>query len=105
VLQINADLENLLSSIQIPVVMVDQGYLIRRFTPMARLLLGLIDGDVGRPITDLNLPLDGWDLLEMLQEVMSNCRSAEREVPGRNGCWYSLRVQPYKTSKNTIEGA
>jgi two-component system CheB/CheR fusion protein len=105
VLRINAELENLLSSIQIPIVMVDQSYLIRRFTTTAGLLLKLRDDDVGRPITDLNLPVDRWDLMRMLDEAMSTTRFAEREVQARNGCWYSLRVQPYKTPKKTVEGA
>jgi two-component system CheB/CheR fusion protein len=81
-LRVNADLQNLLSSIQIPIVMVDQGYLIRRFTPLARLLLNLRDDDVGRPITDLNLPVDRGDLTQMLLEAMDTFRSAERVVQG-----------------------
>jgi PAS domain S-box-containing protein len=104
-LLVNADLENLLSSIEIPIVMVDQRYLIRRFTPMARLLLNLTDASVGRPITDLNLPVDPSDLMQMLDEAVSTFHSAEREVQDRNGRWYSLRVQPYKTLKDRVEGA
>jgi PAS domain S-box-containing protein len=104
-LQVNADLENLLSSIQVPIVMVDQGYLIRRFTPIARLLLNVTEGDVGRPITDLNMPVDRQNLLQMLDQAIITFRSTEREVQDCNGCWYSLRVQPYKTLKDRVEGA
>lgn len=103
-LQINADLENLLSSIQMPIVMIDQNYLIRRFTPGAKLFLKLLDSDVGRPITDFKL-MDEWGLLKMLNEAMETFQFAEREVRDLNGCWYSVRVQPYMTLKNRIDGA
>jgi signal transduction histidine kinase/CheY-like chemotaxis protein len=103
--QINTELENLLASIQMPIVMVDRNLLIRRFTPTAKLALNLIDADIGRPITELALTTDLAGLSESLREAMHAFRTTEREVQDRNGCWYSLRVQPYRTRQNTVEGA
>jgi len=103
-LQIKYELENLLSSLEIPIVMVDRNLLIRRVTPAAKLLLKLIDADIGRPITDLALPAD-LELSKLLREAMDTCGLSEREVQDRTGCWYSLRVRPYRTVKNTVEGA
>src|SRR5262249_46471069 len=104
-LHLNDHLRNLLSSIQLPIIMVDHDLRIQRFTPAAKRLLNIIDPDVGRPFTDLNLKVDLPRLPGLLREVMSTLRSIEEEVQDREGRWYSLQVRPYKTPQNRIEGA
>ncbi|PYQ29121.1 MAG: chemotaxis protein CheR [Acidobacteria bacterium] len=101
----NNDLSNLLASIDIPIVMLDSALHIRRFNPGAQRVLNLIPGDAGRPIGDLKMPLnvDGFD--QMVVSVIENLEVREMEVQDRSGRWYMLRVRPYKTMDNKIDGA
>ena len=68
--QVGNDLTNLLSSVSFPIVMVDRGLRIRRFTPAAQAVLNVIPGDLGRLITDLRLHIDVPDLASLLGEVI-----------------------------------
>jgi two-component system, chemotaxis family, CheB/CheR fusion protein len=102
--QSNNDLQNLLASVQMAIVMLGPDLRIRRITPTAEKMLNLIPTDVGRPLTDIRLNLDVPDFEQMLREVVETIPQ-QREVRGRHGRWYSLRVRPYRTFDNTIEGA
>jgi two-component system CheB/CheR fusion protein len=103
--QINNDLTNLLASIDITVVMVDSDLTIRRFTPRAQEVLGLIPADVGRPLLNINPSIEISDLQQMVLQVMSNLRAAEKEVMDRAKNRYQLRILPYRTPENKIDGA
>jgi two-component system CheB/CheR fusion protein len=103
--QINNDLTNLLASIDIAVVMVGNDLTIRRFTPRAQGILGLIPADVGRPFLKINTNIEISDFQQMLLQVMSNFRPAEKEVEDREGSRFLLRVLPYRTPENKIDGA
>ncbi len=103
--QINNDLVNLLSSVQTTIVMLGHDLRIRRFTPMAEKMLNLIPTDVGRPISDIKLNLAIPDLEALLVEAIDTVSIKEREVQDRQGRWYSLRIRPYKTLENKIDGA
>ena len=103
--QINNDLVNLLSSVQTTIVMLGHDLRIRRFTPMAEKMLNLIPTDVGRPISDIKLNLAIPDLEALLVEAIDTVNIKEREVQDRKGRWYSLRIRPYKTLENKIDGA
>jgi two-component system CheB/CheR fusion protein len=101
----NSDLLNLLGSVQIAIVMVASDLRIRRFTPMAEKVLNLIPTDVGRPIGDIKPNIDAPDLEQMISEAIDTVTPKEREVLGRDGRWYILRVRPYKNVDNRIDGA
>ncbi|AXC14621.1 Chemotaxis protein methyltransferase CheR [Acidisarcina polymorpha] len=103
--QLNNDLVNLLSSMQMPIVMLDSDLRIRRFTPNAEQVLNLIPTDVGRPISDLKPRINVPDIGELLEHVIESLQPVEREVQHEDGRWYSMRIQPYKTADNRIEGA
>ena len=103
--QLNDDLLNLLSSMRMPIVMLNNELQIRRFTPAAEVVLRLIPSDVGRPISDLKPRIVVPDLDELLHQVISGAEFVEREVQHENGRWYSLRIQPYKTAQNLVGGA
>jgi two-component system CheB/CheR fusion protein len=103
--QLNSDITNLLSSISVPILMLSQDLRIRRFTPVAGALLNLIPGDLGRPLTDINPNLDLPKLDQMVTEVIDSMMSKEREVRSKDGRWYSLRIRPYRTIDNKIDGA
>src|SRR6058998_2804839 len=100
----NTDLVNLLSSVNIAMLMLGGDLRIRRVTPQAEKLLGLIPTDVGRVITSIRPNIDVPDLEQMIAEVIKTVTVQEREVRDREGHWYSLRILPYKTQSMT-EGA
>ena len=101
----NNDLVNLLSSVNIAMVMLGPDLRIRSVTPQAEKLLGLIPTDIGRPITNIRPNIDVPDLEQMIAAVINTVTVREREVRDRGGHWYSLRTLPYKTVENVIEGA
>jgi len=98
------DLSNVFVGVQIPVLVLDRRLHIRRFTPLAGKLLSLIESDVGRPFRDISstLSLRDWDACFL--EVLDHARTVEREVKDRHGYWYSLRLHPYMTRDNRIDG-
>lgn len=101
----NSDLLNLLGSVQIAIVMVTHDLRIRRFTPMAERILNLIPGDVGRRISDINPNIDCPDLEKLIAESIDGVITIEREVRDRQGAVYALRIRPYKSVENRIDGA
>ena len=103
--QSNNDLQNLLVSVQMAIVMLGPDLRIRRITPTAEKMLNLIPTDVGRPLTDIRLNIDLPDLEQILREVLATIQPFQQEVQDRHGRWYSLRVRPYRTVDNHIEGA
>jgi len=98
------DLRNLLVGVDLPVLVLDADLRVRRFTPVAGTLLNLIPGDVGRPFADIASTLPAVDWNALLTNVESTGQIMEREVTDKDGRWYSLRIRPYKTSGNTIDG-
>ena len=99
------DLSNLLSSVQMAIVMLGPDLRIRRFTPIAEKILNLGPTDIGRPISDIKLPVSIVDLELLLLEVIDTVAVKESEIQDKDGRWYSLRVRPYKTFENKINGA
>jgi two-component system CheB/CheR fusion protein len=98
------DLNNVLVGVDIPVVVLDAGSNIRRFTPMAGRLLKLQETDVGRPFGHVAAALEATDWDALFAEVISQMRPIEREVKDKTGRWISLRIRPYRTSDNKIDG-
>ena len=103
--EVNNDLTNLLKSVNIPIVMVDRGLRIRRFTPVAQRTLKLIPADVGRSITDLRADVEVPHLETLISDVMDTLSAREVEVRDRKGHWYNLQIRPYETADNKITGA
>jgi two-component system CheB/CheR fusion protein len=104
-MEMNSDLSNLLASIQLPIVMVDNHLVVRRVTPAARDAFNVLQTDIGRPISDLRPNVDIPDLEGVLRNVMKSLAMRERRVIDKDGRQYSLRVRPYRTTDNKIDGA
>jgi len=102
---VNSDLSNLLTSIEVGVVILDGNMRIRRANTAAQRLLSLLPTDVGRPIADMKTTLLIDQLDQMIASVIDNLEVRETTVQDRGGRWYSLRIRPYKTLDNKIEGA
>src|SRR5437867_2998652 len=100
----NADLNNLHTSINMAIVLLTRGLAIRRFTPLAGKLFNLLPGDVGRPLSNVRHNLDLPGLEQLLQEVIDTVSERQLEVKDTEGRWYSLRVRPYLTLDNKIDG-
>jgi two-component system, chemotaxis family, CheB/CheR fusion protein len=103
--RVNNDLNNLFSSVQMAIVMVWPDLRIRRFTPMAEKLFNLIAADIGRPIGDIQLNLNISNFKAQLTEVIDTVTVKELEVQDKQARWYLLRIRPYRTLDNKIDGA
>src|SRR3989441_1309709 len=103
--QLSDDLANLLTSTHVPIIMVALDLRVRRLTPVTERVLNVAPGDVGRPIGDLRLSVEVPGLEALLREVIETLTVQEREMRGRDGRWYSVRVRPYRTADNKIDGA
>jgi two-component system CheB/CheR fusion protein len=102
--QLNNDLTNLLYSVSLPIVMVGGDLSVRRFTPQAGAVLGLTSNDIGRPIPRLRLKLDMGKLEQNMLEVIQQVQSQELQVQDDTGRWCSIRIVPYRTTDNHIDG-
>jgi len=102
----NNDLLNLLDNVSIPVVIVGNDLHIRHFTPPAQKLLNLLPGDIGRRLIEIRPNVELEDIGAIAREAIDSVSSLEREVREvGTGHWHLMRVRPYKTWDNKIEGA
>ena len=102
--QATNDLSNLLNSVNLPVLMLSNELHIRHFTPPAQRLMNLRATDIGRPLREIRFNLDKQDLAPLFTEVLDTLAPREIEVRDHEGKWYLLRVRPYRTSDNKIDG-
>jgi two-component system CheB/CheR fusion protein len=104
--QANNDMNNLLAGTGIGTLFVDHGLHVLRFTPALSAIINLIPGDTGRPLADMAANLVGYaSLVPDCQAVLDTLVPQAREVQTADGRWYTLRIQPYRTLDNVIEGA
>src|SRR5262249_36524698 len=103
--RVNNDLVNLLAGVNIPIVMVGRDLRVRRFTPQAEKLFNLISSDVGRPIGHLKPNLEIRDLPERITSVIDTLIPYEGMIKDYQQRSYSLRIRPYVTVENKIDGA
>ncbi len=103
--RLSDDLANLLSSTTMPILMLDNDLRIRRVTQAAERLFNIRQVDVGRPLSDIRLRLSEEHLDTMVRRVVETLAGEELELRDREGRWHLLRVRPYRTADNRIEGA
>ena len=103
--RINNDLHNLLASVNIPIIILGPDLRIRRFTAVAETLFHLIPSDVGRPVTDIALTIQVPNFAKLVMEVIDSLSTREIETRDKEGRWWSLRIRPYRTTDNKIDGA
>ncbi|NBB94909.1 MAG: response regulator [Planctomycetes bacterium] len=101
---VNNDLANLLMVTEIATVFLDTHLQIRRFTPRAKQLLNIIDSDLGRPVGHITQNFTGVDLVEDSGNVLKTLTPVEKEVQACDGQWYILRILPYRTLDDRIDG-
>ena len=98
------DMKNLLNSTNIATLFLDGELRVRRFTTQAAQIIKLIPGDAGRPVTDLATELDYPGLADDTRVVLRSLVFEERQVASRDGHWFSVRIMPYRTQANHIDG-
>ena len=103
--RLNDNLANLTRNVDSAVVMVDGDLKIRLFTPSAQKILNLVPSDTGLPINNVHLAISIPDLEKIVTEVIATLGAVNKEVSDENGCSYEMRVRPYITEDNKIDGA
>ena len=98
------DMKNLLDSTDIATLFLDKDLNVRRFTPQATKIIKLIPADVGRPITDLASELRYPELAADAREILRTLASAEKPIGARDGRWFTVRIMPYRTHDDRIDG-
>jgi two-component system, chemotaxis family, CheB/CheR fusion protein len=102
--RVNNDMKNLLNSTDIATLFLDKSLNIRRFTNEATKIFKLIKSDVGRPFTDLVTDLIYPELAADAMEVLRSLILIEKQIPSKDGRWFSIRVMPYRTFDDRIDG-
>ncbi|OGQ56429.1 MAG: hypothetical protein A3J24_06110 [Deltaproteobacteria bacterium RIFCSPLOWO2_02_FULL_53_8] len=103
--QTNNDLQNLLASTEIGTVFLDRNLCIKRFTPSARRVFNLIVSDAGRPFGDITSKFDAdLSLTAQAAEVLETLIPKNFEVMTRDGAWFAVRILPYRTADDVIDG-
>jgi two-component system CheB/CheR fusion protein len=103
--RLNSDLTNVETSTKFVIVLLGRDLTVRRFSAQAEKQFNLFASDVGRPIGAVRHNLDLPELEAVVAEVIAKVRECEHEVRDQQGRWYSLRVRPYVTVENKVEGA
>ncbi|MBU1240317.1 PAS domain-containing protein [Myxococcota bacterium] len=102
--QASSDMKNLLNSTDIATVFLDETLRVRRFTEQATNIFKLIPGDVGRPLSDLDSDLNYNEMYEDSRKVLQTLVFSEREISTRKNRWFKVRIMPYRTLENVING-
>jgi two-component system CheB/CheR fusion protein len=100
----NNDMKNLLNGTDIATIFLDNDLNIKRYTDQAKRVVRLIPSDVGRPIGDLVSTLQYDHLVDDAKEVLRTLVFRETEVQGDGDAWYLMRILPYRTTENVIDG-
>ncbi len=100
----NNDMKNLLNSTDIATLFLDNELNVRRFTTQATKIIKLIPGDVGRPITDLASDLLYPELSADARVVLERLGFAEKPIRTRDDRWFTVRIMPYRTHDDRIDG-
>ena len=98
-------MSNLLNSTDIATLFLDRELNVRRFTDKARKIISLRESDLGRPLSDLTSQLEYPQLQDDIHQMLRTLRVCEREIHSRDGHWYAVRVMPYRTNDNRVQGA
>ena len=100
----NDDMQNLVGATEIGTIFLDRQLRIKFFTPAVTHIFHVIPGDRGRPLSDINSRLDDGRVQSDVERVLATLERAEREVRTHDGRWLLMRVHPYRTSDDRIDG-
>ena len=101
---INNDIDNLLAGTEVGTIFLDRHLSIKRFTPFVTKLFNLIPTDLDRSLTDITSRIKYDHLDQDAQEVLATLQTKEVEIETREGGWFTMRIMPYRTRENVIDG-
>jgi two-component system, chemotaxis family, CheB/CheR fusion protein len=102
--RLSDDINNLMVGTEIGTILLDRHLGIKRFTPGMKALFHLIPSDIGRPLSDITSKILYDELCQDAKEVLTTLQSQERELTTENGKWFTMRILPYRTRENVIDG-
>jgi PAS domain S-box-containing protein len=97
-------MQNVLNSIEIAILFLDQNLNVRRYTDRAAKIISLRESDVGRPLSDLTTSLQYPALHEDAHETLRTLAFSEKQILATDGRWFSVRIMPYRRLDNVIDG-
>lgn len=100
----HSDLQNLMAATDFAILFLDSGLRIKRFTERVKDLFSITPSDEGRPITDFAHQLEYDELIKDARAVLSDLAPIRREIRSRSARWYELRMRPYRTVDDKIDG-
>ncbi|MDQ2752153.1 MAG: PAS domain-containing protein, partial [Bacteroidota bacterium] len=98
------NLQNFINSTEIGTIFLDRSLRVNLFTPAARQIFNLIPTDYGRPLTDITGKLENANITEDAETVLKSLRTVEKEVRITNSQVYLMRITPYRTNDDRING-
>jgi two-component system, chemotaxis family, CheB/CheR fusion protein len=101
---ISNDMRNLLESTEIATLFLTKDLKVRRFTSGVNKIFNLIEQDIGRPLSDLSTDLVYDDFTKDMKEVLRTLAFIEKQVISNSGTWFSIRIMPYRTTEDKIDG-
>ncbi|MFP4470910.1 MAG: CheR family methyltransferase [Bacteroidales bacterium] len=102
--RLNDDINNFLTGTQVGTIFLDKDLKIKRFTPFVKKIVDLLDTDIGRSFTTFTSKIQYPDLAEKAREVLETLIPKEAEVVQQNNRYYWMRILPYRTMQDSIEG-
>jgi len=103
-MQAHSDINNLLAGTDIGTIFLDNNLRIKRFTPAITNFFNLIQTDIDRPISDITSKIPVVNITQEVHTVLKDLQKKEFEIRTENGSWYSMRILPYRTIENSING-
>lgn len=100
----HSDLQNLMAATDFGTLFLDSSLRIKRFTEQVTELFSVTPGDEGRPITDFAHQLEYDELVKDARAVLADLAPIRRELLSRSGRWYDIRMRPYRTIDDKIDG-
>ena len=99
-----SDMQNLLNSTDIATLFLDSALNVRRYTEQITRIIHLREGDIGRPLTDLASTLNYPTLNDDARQTLKTLTLTEKEITTTDGFWFLVRIKPYRTLANMIQG-
>jgi len=102
--KVTNDMNNLMAATEIAVIFIDTGLCIKRYTPATARIINLIPTDIGRPLNDLKTSFPDVDIAGAAGNVLKDLNTIEMEILSNNYDWYAVKIMPYRTIENVIDG-
>ncbi|MCF7952286.1 MAG: PAS domain-containing protein, partial [Spirochaetaceae bacterium] len=100
----NNDVKNFLNNTDIGMVFLDKEFKIRKYTPAVTEVINIMEMDVGRPIEHITRNIAGQEFMDDVNRVLMSLVPVEKEIATKNGKWFLMKILPYRTVNNVVEG-